>query len=167
MLKKVLRADSNGRVQFTVPDDYVGGSILIRIRHRWYKPISAQDWLPDYGYFYTAKIVHDFTDWSESPSQDAEWKTEEEYLHASAEKNNRLRNYRYKNTIVRLVYYAILITAPIIGLLIGGAWGVAIGFVVAGFLEYLSPYSIGLKKFWRPKLGRLKTDQTDGQNSAK
>jgi hypothetical protein len=160
LLKEALTADSNGRVQFMVPDDYAGGSILTRIRHRWYKPISAQDSIPDYGYFYTAKIVHDFTNWSDSPSSDPEWKTEEEYIRASAEKNNRLRNYRYKNTFIRFLYYAILITAPMAGFLIGGLWGVVFGFFVAGFLELLAPYSIGLKKFWRPGRGGL----TNGSN---
>lgn len=141
-------SDTDGKVELTVSDKYVGGNILVRVRHQWYKGIEAHDIIPDYGYFYTAKIQHDFTFWNDSPSPDPEWKSEDEYLRASAEKNQKLRQHRYKNWGVKVIYYIVLVGAPCAGLILGGWQGVTFGLGISVFLEVLSPYSIGLKKFW-------------------
>ncbi|MBU2537655.1 MAG: hypothetical protein KKH22_04395 [Proteobacteria bacterium] len=151
LFSKILTSDSEGKVELTIPDTYAGANILLRIRHQWYLGIEANDVIPDFGYFYTAKIQHDFTNWSDSPSPDPEWKSEEEYIRASAEKNLKVRHYRHKNWAIRIIYYSVMVLAPFVGLVMGGPGGVTIGFVVAGILELISPYSIGIKKLKRRK----------------
>jgi len=150
LFSKIFTSDSEGKAELKIPDTYAGANILVRIRHQWYSGIEANDVIPDFGYFYTAKIQHDYTSWEDSPSPDPEWKSEEEYIKASAEKNLKVRHYRHKNWTIRIIYYSVMVLAPFIGLVAGGPVGVVIGLIVAITLELISPYSIGIKKLkWR------------------
>lgn len=150
LFSEITTSDAEGKVKLNIPDTYAGANILLRIRHRWYEGIEANDIIPDFGYFYTAKIQHDFTNWSDSPSPDPEWQSEAEYIKASSEKNIKIRHYRHKNWIIRIIYYLVMVSAPFIGLVAAGPIGVVIGLVIAGILELMSPYSIGIKKLkWK------------------
>jgi hypothetical protein len=141
-------ADSNGEVEFNIDDKYIDAKIIIRITHRWYKITSLVDIVPKYGYFYSAKIQHDFGYWSSSPSTDPEWKTEAEYLKAAKKRNHLVRQFRFKNRIIRFFYFTILFGAPITGYFLTGIYGVGFGLAIALILELLGPYSIGLKRLF-------------------
>ena len=144
-IKKIATANESGEVELSIPDSYAGGKALLHIRHRWYVSADTTVDIPDYGVFFTAKINHDFSNWSDSPSSDPEWNSEQEFSRASNAKNVRLRNHRFLNYGIRATYYTILVAAPFAGLYVSGGEGVVIGLCVALLLEVLAPYSIGLR----------------------
>ncbi len=145
--ERTVTADANGEVLLDVSDRYVGGTILIHIRHRWYVNVDTQFAVPEYGVFYTAKLQHDYTFWSQSPSSDPEWDSEAEFALASEIKNARLRRQRYRNAGVRYFYYAVQGLSPFAGYFISGGLGIVFGLGVEILLEFLALYSIGLRRF--------------------
>lgn len=144
-IESISTANKNGEVELSIPDSYAGGNALLHIRHRWYVSVDTTIDIPDFGVFYTAKIEHDFSNWSDSPSLDPEWNSEHEFSQASNAKNIRLRNHRFLSYGTRATYYTILITAPFSGLYVSGGDGVVVGLCVSVLLEVLAPYSIGLR----------------------
>lgn len=145
-IEKIATANESGEIELSVPDHYAGGKALVRIVHRWYVNSETDVDIPDFGVFYTAKIKHDFNYWSDSPSSDPEWNSEQEFSRASNTKNIRLRNHRFLNYGTRAAYYTILVAAPFAGLYVSGGEGVVVGLGVAVLLEVLAPYSIGLRR---------------------
>jgi len=145
-IERIATANESGVVELSIPDHYADGNALIRIAHRWYVNSQTDVNVPDFGVFYTAKIKHDFNYWSDSPSSDLEWNSEQEFSRASNAKNIRLRNHRFLNYGTRATYYTILVAAPFAGLYVSGGEGVVFGLGLAVLLEVLAPYSIGLRR---------------------
>lgn len=144
-IENIATANESGEVELRIPDKYAGGKALLHIRHQWYVSADTTVDIPDFGVFYTAKIKHDFSNWSDSPSSDPEWNSEHEFSRASNAKNIRLRNHRFLNYGTRATYYTILVAAPFSGLYLSGGEGVVFGLGIAVLLEILAPYSIGLR----------------------
>jgi hypothetical protein len=144
-IEESATANESGEVELSIPDKYAGGKAILHIRHQWYVSADTTVDIPDFGVFYTVKINHDFSNWSESPSSDPEWNSEREFSIASNTKNIRLRNHRFLNYGTRATYYTILIAAPFSGLYLSGGKGVIFGLGVAVLLEVLAPYSIGIR----------------------
>jgi len=145
-IEHIATADNNGECGFLIPEKYIEGDIRVHIRHLWYKGIQFDSKIKDYGFFYTAKIEHDYTFWSDSPSSDPEWNTEDEYIKAQSVKNQKLRDFRFKNRNAKVLYYLIVAISIVIGLVIPSGVGVVIALIIVIALEWISPYSLGLKR---------------------
>jgi len=150
-IEKRIYSDNNGEVEFDIDESYIGADILVHIRHRWYKPLSIKTNIEEFGYFYTAKIEMDYTNWEDSPSTDPPWDSQGEFTAAQATKDRKLREFRFQNRNSKILYYLILGISVLLGIILPPFIGVPVAIIIIILLEVLSPYSIGLKRAIKKK----------------
>ncbi len=144
--EKIVNADDKGEVSFTESEAYAGGNILIRIANRHYKTLNITRRVEKHGLFFTAKTEHDYTFWSQSDSLDPEWNSQEEYDKADEIRVHKLRQFRYKNGNAKILYFLFILLSLTISALVPGGFGIGIGIIIVIILEFISTYSMGLKK---------------------
>ena len=154
-IRKIGYSNSEGVFDCLIPTDYIGAKITIQLVHRWYINKVYEDVIPDYGYFLTATLAHDFTYWSSSPSPDPKWDSDAEYTKAFQKLRPKIRYQRNKTRGLKTFYYLVVFGAPVLGFFLVAGWGILLGLGVAALAEVFNPYAFGLKSI-KTKIKQLK-----------
>ena len=139
------KADSNGILEGEIPVKYLYSKIMLRIRKSGFIPIENEIEVKPYGVFFTPKLVLDGV-YIDDNGVELSWNSDQIYAESSDILKDKIKNFRYKNTFEKILFYLISISLTAVGFVVNPILGVFIAIVAFVFSELVTPYAIGLKK---------------------